>query len=95
MYSILATHNKTSVGVNFYLADTYDEILSIKTRPGSKAYVIQTGLTYILSHKGNWEEYYPALKTYIDNKFSQLNIDPSLLDELHILLDQIENGDIN
>lgn len=95
MFSIIGSANKTSVGINTYLVDTKTELNTIKTKPGSRAYVINTGTTYILSHAGIWEEYYPALKTYINNKLSQLNIDPGLLDELHILLDQIENGDIN
>jgi hypothetical protein len=87
MFSIIGSASKTSVGINTYLVDTKTELNTIKTKPGSKAYVVETGMTYILSHRGIWEEYYPALKAYINDKFSQLNIDPSLLDELHNLLD--------
>ena len=95
MFSIISSSNKTSVGINTYLVDTLAERDTIKTKPGSKAYVIETGLTYILSHSGVWEEYYPALKKYVDDKFSKLDVSPELLEELRILVDQIENGNID
>lgn len=95
MFSIISSSNKTSVGINTYLVDTLAERDTIRTRPGSKAYVIETGLTYILSHNGLWEEYYPALKKYVDDKFSKLDVSPELLEELRILVDQIENGNID
>jgi hypothetical protein len=84
MFSIIATHDKTSIGINTYLVDTLAERNVIRTKPGSKAYVIETGLTYILSHAGTWEEYYPALKKYVDEKFA--GIDPALLEELKELI---------
>ena len=93
MFSIIASHNKTSVGINTYLVDTIAERDVIRTKPGSKAYVIETGLTYILSHSGEWEEYYPALKRYVDEKFA--GIDADLLQELKDLIDQIESGSID
>lgn len=93
MFSIITSSNKTSVGINTYLVDTIAERDVIRTRPGSKAYVIETGLTYILSHSGSWEEYYPALKMYVDEKFA--GIDASLLNELKELIDQIESGSID
>ena len=95
MFSVIATHNKTSVGVNFYLVDNYSDLSDIKTRSGSKAYVIENGKTYLLAHNGEWTEYYPALKKYIDDKFSNLDISPEMLEELRILVDQIENGNID
>ena len=95
MFSIISSSNKTSVGINTYLVDTLAERDTIKTKPGSKAYVIETGLTYILSHSGVWEEYYPALKKYVDDKFSKLDVSPELLEELRVLVDQIENGNID
>ena len=93
MFSIITSSNKTSVGINTYLVDTIAERDTIRTRPGSKAYVIETGLTYILSHSGTWEEYYPALKMYVDEKFA--GVDPELLAELKELIDQIETGSID
>ena len=93
MYSILATHNKTSVGVNFYLADTYDEILSIKARPGSKAYVIEDEKTYILKHSGEWVEYYSSIKKYVDEKIGQIN--PDIVEELKALIEDLESGAID
>lgn len=95
MFSIIATHDKTSFGINTYLVDTFAELSSIKTKPGSKAYVIEDGKTYILKHNGEWHEYYSALKTYVDDKFEKLDISPEMLEELHILVDQIENGNID
>lgn len=95
MFSIIATHDKTSFGINTYLVDTFGELSSIKTKPGSKAYVIEDGKTYILKHNGEWHEYYSALKTYVDDKFEKLDISPEMLEELHILVDQIENGNID
>ena len=95
MFSIISSSNKTSVGINTYLVDTLAERDAITTIPGSKAYVIETGLTYILSHSGVWEEYYPALKKYVDDKFSKLDVSPELLEELRVLVDQIENGNID
>ena len=87
MFSIIATHDKTSFGINTYLVDTFGELSSIKTKPGSKAYVIEDGKTYILKHNGEWHEYYSALKTYVDDKFEKLDISPEMLEELHILVD--------
>ena len=95
MFSIIATHDKTSFGINTYLVDTFGELSSIKTKPGSKAYVIEDGKTYILKHNGEWHEYYSALKAYVDDKFEKLDISPEMLEELHILVDQIENGNID
>ena len=95
MFSIIATHDKTSFGINTYLADTFDELSQIKTKPGSKAYVIEDGKTYILKHNGQWHEYYSALKVYVDSKFETLDISPEILEELRLLVDQIENGNIN
>lgn len=94
MYSIIANGENISEGVNTYLSDSFAELRRIKTRPGSKAYVIEDGKTYILTHSGEWKEFYSALKKYVDDKISGLNIDPEMLEELRILVDQIENGNI-
>lgn len=94
MFSVIATHNKVSVGINDYLVDSFAELAQLKTKAGSKAYVMEEGKTYLLGHNGKWTEYYPALKKYIDDKFTNLDIDPEMLEELRILVDQIENGNI-
>lgn len=95
MYSIIANGNDISEGINTYLADFVAELNKIRTRPGSKAYVIEDGKTYILTNSGEWKEFYSALKKYVDDKFEKLDISPEMLEELHILVDQIENGNIN
>ena len=93
MFSIIATHNKTSVGINTYLVDTFAELAQLKSRPGSKAYVIETGYTYILKNSGEWVEYYSSIKKYIDEKLEM--VDPAIVEELKELLEQIESGSID
>ena len=96
MYSIIANNDNIVFGVNTYLSDTVAELKTIRRAvAGSKAYVVEDGKTYILTNSGEWKEFYSALKKYVDDKFEKLDISPEMLEELHILVDQIENGNIN
>lgn len=92
MYSIIANGNDISEGVNTYLADFVAELNKIRTRPGSKAYVIEDGKTYILTNSGEWKEFYSALKKYVDDKLA--GIDTETINELKELLEKIESGQI-
>ena len=94
MYSVIANGERITPGINFYLTDTLEELQGLKkVQPASKGYVLADQKTYILNHKGEWVEYYPALKKYVDEQLAA--VDPALVEELKELLAQIESGDID
>ena len=94
MYSIVANGERITPGINFYLADTLEELKGIRqVLPASKGYVFEDSKTYILNHAGEWVEYYSALRKYVDEQLAL--IDPGLVEELKELLAQIESGEID
>lgn len=94
MYSVIANGDRITPGINFYLTDTLEELQGLKrVQPASKGYVLADQKTYILTHAGEWVEYYPALKKYVDEQLAA--VDPELVKELKELLAQIESGDID
>lgn len=85
MYSIIASNNNISQGVNFYLVDTIAELKLIKARPGTKAYVLEDSNTYIMNHKKNWYIFKSSLVGYVDIAIEEAlknftgDIDPELI----------------
>ena len=103
MYTIVANGDNISSGINFYLVDTKEQLNQLYPRPGSKAYVLDTQKTYILSHRKTserWIEYKHVLTHYVDEAIEKAlqnftgDIDPDTIQKMiHNELDQFKWDD--